>query len=281
MADFRDDDRYCQELIKQVDHDRYLTVLYARAARRPALFALYGFNYEISRIRQTVSEPMVGEIRLQWWREAIDDIYQDIIGPHDILPALAAAIGEYDIGRASLMGLIDGRVPDLYDEPLKNIAGLEEYLGQTAGNLSCLAVYILGQRDIDDLAQRLGMAWGYVGIIRSLAYHSSLKKSYIPLDLKKKYDLPEEVFLIPDQAARIKAPLQELCQQALHHLAYVTAGKARINRDSRSVFLLAALTRSYLKTIKKADYNPFMLAEKADALPRHWHLLTSALFNRI
>ena len=59
-------------LVRRHDRDRFQTALFAPAARREALFALYAFNYEIARVRESVREPMLGQIRLQWWREAID-----------------------------------------------------------------------------------------------------------------------------------------------------------------------------------------------------------------
>src|SRR5271156_3271915 len=62
-------------LVRRHDRDRFQTALFAPAARREALFALYAFNYEIARVRESVREPMLGQIRLQWWREAIDAAY--------------------------------------------------------------------------------------------------------------------------------------------------------------------------------------------------------------
>src|SRR5271157_2668701 len=58
-------------LVQRHDRDRFQTVLFAPAARREALFALYAFNYEIARVRESVTEPMIGQIRLEWWRESI------------------------------------------------------------------------------------------------------------------------------------------------------------------------------------------------------------------
>jgi len=272
---------YCQSLVKEHDHDRYLTILYSPVVKRPALFALYAFNYEISRIREIVSQPMLGEIRLQWWREAIDDIFQGITRKHDILPALSEAIDQNEISRNILMAMIDGRAQELYEEPPQNTAQLEEFLSQTAGNLSCLDVHILGQRDIDDLARALGIAWGYLGIIRSVPSHLFLKKGDIPTDLRDKYGLSQSRFLSPDQADKNKPIIEALYQKVQMNLDFITAHKGRIGKASRSAFLLTSLARSYLKTIRKSDYNPFIIAEKRGALPRQWHLLTSAFLNRI
>jgi len=272
---------YCQRMVDKYDHDRYLTILYSPAEKRSALFALYAFNYEISKIREVVSEPMLGEIRLQWWREAIEGIFQGDMRNHEVIPDLSTAIAQHGLCRDSLMAIIDARAQDLYDEPLQNNAALEKYLSRTAGQLSCLAVHILGQRDIDDLAQRLGIVWGYLGIIRAVPYHLSLKKSYIPVDLMAKQGLSHAKFLSPEGGAETKSIIEALCHQAQPHLDYITANKGRIDGTSRPAFLLTSLARSYLKTIKKADFNPFILAEKKDALPRQWRLFIAAMFNLV
>src|SRR3984957_6677907 len=63
-------------LVRHHDRDRFQTALFAPARDREALFALYAFNYEIARVRESVREPMLGQIRLQWWREAIATAYE-------------------------------------------------------------------------------------------------------------------------------------------------------------------------------------------------------------
>ena len=67
-----ENDKYCAALVREADRDRYLATLFAPADRRGALFSLYAFDIEISRIRDLAREPMPGEIRLQWWREVLE-----------------------------------------------------------------------------------------------------------------------------------------------------------------------------------------------------------------
>ena len=62
---------HCAALVREHDRDRYLATLFAPAETRDALFALYAFAAEIGRVRDVAREPMPGEIRLQWWRDAI------------------------------------------------------------------------------------------------------------------------------------------------------------------------------------------------------------------
>ena len=270
---------YCRDIVARFDHDRHLITLYALQDKRGALYALYAFNYEISRIRESVSDPMLGEIRLQWWHEAIDDIYDSKVRKHDVITPFASAISLYQLPKDRVMDVLEGRRQDLYDDRPENMVALDDYLSLTAGSLTCLAVRIAGQRDIDDLAHMLGIAWGYVGIIRAIPHHLSLKKSYMPQDLMKKHGADK--FLNPDSSNVFQPIIKAVCREAEQKLDHIVQEKKRINADSRSIFLLSSLCRSYLKSIRKADYNPFKLEEKAGAFVRQWHLLTAALFNRI
>src|ERR1700732_3880785 len=105
-------------LVRRHDRDRFQTVLFAPAARREALFALYAFNYEIARVRESVTEPMLGQIRLQWWREAIAAAFES--GPvrnHIVVEPLTAIIRELALTREHFERLIDARELDLADDP--------------------------------------------------------------------------------------------------------------------------------------------------------------------
>ena len=62
---------HCEALVRAADRDRFLATLFAPRERRAALFALYAFNVEISRVREVVRYPVAGEIRLQWWSDVL------------------------------------------------------------------------------------------------------------------------------------------------------------------------------------------------------------------
>ena len=58
--------------VRAADPDRYFSALFAPAALRPQLLVLYAFNAELARVAETVREPMLGAIRLEWWRETAE-----------------------------------------------------------------------------------------------------------------------------------------------------------------------------------------------------------------
>ena len=84
-------ENYCADLLRNHDYERYVMVLFADKARRPALFALYALHYEIARIPWAVNEKMLGLIRLQWWRDTVKTALTEKPAPHDIIRALHAA----------------------------------------------------------------------------------------------------------------------------------------------------------------------------------------------
>src|SRR5262245_54981761 len=97
---------YCFELVRAGDKDRYLASLFAPDDLRPGLLALYAFNIEVARIRETVSEVMLGEIRLKWWHDAIEGLYAGTRVGHPVIEALAPLISEADLPKQALLNMI-------------------------------------------------------------------------------------------------------------------------------------------------------------------------------
>jgi|GEM_PF-26739 len=151
---------YCGDQIRRHDNDRFLVCLMAPPERRPALYALHAFNLELARTRELVAEPVLGRIRLQWWRDSIASLYTrdperfggergapagpDGPGGQPLLGALAAAVRDYRLGREHFDRLIDARVRDLADQPPATLADLIDYAEATAAPLIHLALEVLG-----------------------------------------------------------------------------------------------------------------------------------------
>ena len=79
---------YCQTVLRDHDRDRYLADLFIPAEIRPHAHALHAFSFEIARVRDVVSEPMPGELRHQWWRDAIESRPLETREPGDRLRRL-------------------------------------------------------------------------------------------------------------------------------------------------------------------------------------------------
>ena len=109
---------HCVALLREHDYDRYISTLYAPEAHRPALAALYAFSHEIARVRAVVSEPLPGEVRMQWWRDLLEKEGVGEAQAHPVATALLDTIARYKLPIAPLTGLIEARIFDLYDAPM-------------------------------------------------------------------------------------------------------------------------------------------------------------------
>lgn len=162
-----DRDRLVREAARAGDPDRYLSALFAPAARRPHLAALYAFNAELSRIPERVREPGLGLIRLQWWRDALTPG----VGPtgNPIADALCEAVAEKAFFAPKLIDLIDVREADLAGDATPDRDALADYLVRTEGAVFALAAGCLGDAtgDIDAASGASGLAYGLTGQLRA------------------------------------------------------------------------------------------------------------------
>jgi 15-cis-phytoene synthase len=148
---------YCRELVAQNAKERYWASLYAPAEKRDALYALYAFDHEISRIGSAVREPMAGEIRLQWWREVLEGKRGEEAAAHPVAVALLKAVSHYQLPGSCLLAAVDAHTSDLYAEP---VADFDEYGEATKGGIIVLAAQILGSAGdaIEHIARHAGLA---------------------------------------------------------------------------------------------------------------------------
>ena len=157
----------CAELVKRGDPDRFLAAMAAPPATRAVLFPLYAFNVEVARAPWVTEEPMIAEMRLQWWRDALEEIGSgEPVRRHEVVDALAPVLDAE--GAALLDALIEARRWDVYREAFADAAAFETYLDRTAGNLAWAAARalgsVVGEAGLRDLAWAGGLANWFLAI---------------------------------------------------------------------------------------------------------------------
>ena len=133
---------HCEALVRSADKDRYLAGLFAPAPARRHLYALYAFAAEIARVPEAVREPAAGEIRLQWWRDALGGERIEAAG-NPVAAALFDTVAQYALPSEPLICLIDAHGFDLYDDAMASLAELDAYAEATAGTVFVLGAAIL------------------------------------------------------------------------------------------------------------------------------------------
>jgi len=247
---------YCADQVRIHDRDRYLTALFAPDSRRDALFALYAFNLEISRVRETISERLIGEMRLQWWRDALDAIYGGSKPPaHPVAEALASAIRTYRLERALFDRLIDMRAVDLDDAPPDDLPALIGYARDTSATLVQLALGVLEAPEAGAAAEGVGIAYALTGLLRAVPFHASQKRLYLPRTVCEAagVDIGRLFEMKPDE--NLRAAVKSVAVEARAHLARARSHAAP--RRALAALLPAVIAEAALNRLERAGFDPF------------------------
>jgi phytoene synthase len=156
---------YCEKLLRDEDKDRYLATLFAPADVRPALFSLYAFDLETARVARRVREPLAGEIRLQWWHDAISSQTPEQAAGNPVATAFLETMQRYRFPLEQVLTVIEARRTRLYEEPLAGLDVLDSFARKTAGAVFSLAARILGRGADNAKADQLAAAAGLAAII--------------------------------------------------------------------------------------------------------------------
>ncbi|MBP1875696.1 All-trans-phytoene synthase [Ensifer adhaerens] len=217
LSDLRDNDR-----------DRYLACLLAPAASQSSLAALYAFNAELARIRELVHEPIPGEIRMQWWRELLEN--EDATGEgHPLARALLDCIRKHRLPISVFQNMIDARIFDLYDDPMEDRAAFEGYAGETASaliQLSCLVLDPQNAAKSAEAAGHAGVAQAVAGVLLLLPQHCRRGQVYLPAELLRATGLDRETLLAGEDQDAIGRAVRAFAGYGRDHL---TKARARLD----------------------------------------------------
>ena len=270
------------ETVRRLDHDRFLTTLLAPAEQRAKLVALYAFNAEIARVREMVSEPMLGQIRLQWWRETIEAFANGETRGHEAAEALLSAFGSEEIDSEDLIRLIDARERDLEDEPFETMADLIAYCEATSSNLMAAAAKGLSPAKADQATEILksaGIAFALTGLLRALPMHASQGRIYLPLELLRKHDVNPHQIFAGKMSEDLRVIINEIADEAKKHLV-ASRSAARAPKEILPALWPASLSDLYLKQITAPAFNPFTDPTELSAFRRQLRLLGLKLTGR-
>ncbi len=269
----------CAQAVRAADYDRYLSVLFAPREKRDALFALYAFNFEVSKTAEAVSAPTLGLIRLQWWREAIEGIYEGRPRKHEVIAALGATIAAHELPRALFDALIDAREQDLAQTPFATMDELEFYADATSGHLMRLAARILDAGvTLDGAAREYGISYALTGLLRAFPFHAAKGRLMLPLDrVVASGTTPEEIFA--GHTHNIRILTDGIAAAALAHFS--AASPPRVPRAHLAALLPAALIRPYLKHMQREGFDPYRDPAELSIPRRQIAMLGAILRGRI
>lgn len=270
----------CQATVRRLDPDRYAACLFAPGETQPGLFALFAFNAEVARIRELVSEPMPGEIRHQWWREALgcqgrDEEARD----NPVVLALKDTLRRYRLPPEPLLALIEARSFDLYDDPMPTWLDLEGYCGETSSALIRLASIILARGEdagSADLCGHAGVAYAITGLLRAFPIHARRQQCYIPHEALIACGLDIDEIHEGRDSDNLRAVLATMRERARTHFDNVRGRIGELDPRIRAAFFPVCLCPAYLDAMEKPDYQPFQTRIDIPPLRRLFIITRSA-----
>jgi len=257
--------------VREHDRDRYVADFFIGERSRRYVLALHAFNAEAARVRDVVSEPAVGEIRLQWWREALAG--ND--GGHPVARAVRQTIAGFNLPMEPFRRLLEARTFDLYDDPMPTLNDLEGYVGETSSALIQMAAIVLaGGRDpgTAEAAGHGGVAYAITGLLRSLPIHARRGQQYLPRDVMAVHGADAAEMFAGRTSEALRAVLGDLRARARDHLAKAQQALAGAPSEVKPAFVPLGLVEPYLARMEWPGYDPLRTLVSLPAWGRPWLL---------
>jgi 15-cis-phytoene synthase len=251
---------FCAELVRTHDFSRYASTLFMPAVQRRALLALYAFNVEISRVHAQVSQPLPGEMRLQWWTDMLAGAGHGGVEGNPVAAELKLAIESWRLPVERLSRLIDEHQFDLYNDPMPTMAALESYINDTSSALFSLGAGIAGWQspEIEHLARHAGLAQGMAQLMAALPRDASRRQLFLPLQVLESHGIDIEEVFAGKQTPKLRVALDALLSEARGHLKTAFALLPSAPPQVRPAFLQLALVDRDLMRMSRAESDPFM-----------------------
>ncbi|MEL7527554.1 MAG: phytoene/squalene synthase family protein [Pseudomonadota bacterium] len=270
---------HAAETVRRYDRDRYLCTLLAPQTHRPALMALFAFNAEIARVRDVVSEPLPGEVRLQWWRDLLEGTEHGAAASNPVANALLQTVRTYELPRQGLIAMTEARIFDLYDDPMPSLNDLEGYAGETVSGVIQLACLILNKGadpNTSTAAGHAGVAYALTGLMRALPWHASRRQMFLPRDVCERHALDPETVFRGETTPQLQAVLKEMRDHVRHHLNRVRNAASTVPGSCGNAFLPLVLVEPYLKKLETQVTDPLKQVVEMSQLKTQWLLWRGA-----
>jgi phytoene synthase len=266
---------YAAQYLCDNDRDRYLATLVLPAREREAVTALYAFNADIASVRDRAREPAAGEIRLQWWRDALTGTGHGNVRQNPLADALLSVVAEYGLPTPPLTRMITARRFDLYQDPMPDLPTFEGYAGETSSALLQLGTLILDPDNATAAAEgagHAGIAQLVAGCLLLMPLHRSRHQVYLPGDILASVGLDAAGFLDANERDRTAAALSAFIGYGRDHLKLARDKASHLTPAARQAFLTVALVEPVFRLAEKAGSGVLDGSIQPSQLSRQWRL---------
>lgn len=264
---------YCMDLVKRCDYENFLCTLLLPGTLRGKAFVLRAFQVELAQVKEVVTEKNLGLIRMQFWTDAINQVYKkDDIPPSKVLTELNKLILQDNLQKRWFTRILEARRDQLLsDLPHPSLQHLEDSSEHTHSSLYYLLLQAAGVSDLnaDHTASHLGRAQGLALLCRSIPHHASKGVVYLPQDLMIKHKVSQDDIIRNKNPPNVIEVVFEIASQANIHLSTALSHWGTLPTIARLIFLSATPTKRYLRKLQKCAFNAHhpLLRNKDSLLP--------------
>eukprot|EP00088_Acartia_fossae_P033801 TRINITY_DN3465_c0_g1_i16.p1 TRINITY_DN3465_c0_g1~~TRINITY_DN3465_c0_g1_i16.p1 ORF type:complete len:309 (-),score=-0.34 TRINITY_DN3465_c0_g1_i16:40-966(-) len=266
---------YCLQLVRKTDFEHYLTNLFLPDSLRRHAFAIRAFSAEISGVRDIVSDRTIGQMRMQFWKDTVESIYNDKVPQHPVAIELHAMISQHpNVSKLLLNRIIESREQFLADRPFNSLEEVDAY-GKGAFSSVYLLLLEIMNNDCGHLkhaAAALGKCEGLITLLRGTPYNASQRRVYLPTNMLMERNLSSQnVIRDGHENEDLREVFEIIAHRAEEHLNSARLRKKYIKRDGAKVLLPALVADSYLDALSKVKCNVFdpKLTVRNSMLPLH------------
>ncbi len=255
----------CTEDVRRFDRDRFLGALLARGEQREAILVLYAFNLEIARLREQIFEPTMGMIRLQWWRECLEEMATHSPSSpspsfqHPLAQALVSVMARLPFDLAHLHALLDAREADWDERPFATLAAFLEYAEATSGRLNQAVLDVLGvtEQTAHVAVRDLGTAWAIMGLVRAVPFHAGIGRVALPEDMMAEFGVSEGDIRSGKPSDELNRLAFALMEHANYRLSQVRLLKRGMPKVALPALFQAGQVEKHITILRRAKGNPF------------------------
>jgi phytoene synthase len=265
---------HCLEQVRRHDRDRYLTALFAPPERRAGLLALYALNLELGQVSALAREPILGRVRLQWWRERIERLGQERPA-HPVLAALPAT----GLAPEAFLRLVEAWETELSLERPVDLPALLDYAETVSAPPMWLALETLGgplSEPAQESGRAIATAWALTGVLRSLPSQARTGRCYLPEEIERRPGV--EDWRLPSPA--LSRAVAEIADRAWTGLRAGREAGRGLPRRLIPALLPATLAEIYLRRLERAGFDPYSAGLSEAPAGRVWRLAVRAWTGR-
>lgn len=270
---------HCEALAREADKDRWLAGLFAPAEGRRHLMALAAFDIETAAVRERVRDPLPGEVRLQWWRDAIEGRGRGEVTANPVAAALLATIASTHLPKQPLLDLLEARVHDLYDDLFPTVSDLEGHCGETAGAIVQLsAIALMGGRNpgTGEVAGHMGVAQAVTSMVRAHGWLAARGRLAIPREVLDRHGLTREQAIGGAMTPALTAALAEMRALARGHIEAAGHLVSTIPPEALPAFLTTRVCWLALNRMDRPGWDPFREKVEIPQWRRQWAMWRAA-----